>query len=263
MSADALRDQAAGYVLGALDDAETRAFEDELAGNPNLEALVREYREVSAQLALAAPAPAVPPRPELADQLVARVRTPASGVTPLVSRRRWTWLALAASAAGLLLAGIQTARLAQRHRLLRELTADLATATSRRDLLQRRLDAILDAGTVMYQLRPTSAADTGRGGRAFGAQVFWRRDQQTWLVHAYEMPRLPPGRVYQLWFVTPAARISAGVFEVDAEGHGIAVLTVPPEAHGAIVAAMSVEPGPGGSVQPTGPIVMAGSVASD
>ena len=59
------------------------------------------------------------------------------------------------------------------------------------------------------------------------------------------------------------SKISAGVFEVDSLGHGIALLHVPPEARTASVAAMIVEPGPNGSPQPTGPIVMAGGVRSE
>ena len=125
-------------------------------------------------------------------------------------------------------------------------------------ILEERQTAILDGNSRMYELKPTAA---GEAVARFGAQIFWRRDMGTWLVHVFDMPRLPAGQVYQLWYVTAEAKISAGVFEVDAEGHGVAVLKVPPPAAAAVVAAMSVEPGPAGSPQPTGPIVMAGRVS--
>lgn len=251
-STDMLHEAAAAYALDALPPEEAQAFEARLKASPELQAIVREYREVAASLAAAAPA--MPPAPALRDKVLGRVRGESRSRGPL---RLWTTLAIAAAVTGLLGATVQSVRLTQRSHELREIRAELSAAAGRRDLLQRRLDAVLDDNTQMYAMRPTGQGDPALG---FGAQVFWRRDANTWLVHVYDMPRLPRGQVYQLWYVTPEARISAGVIELDDEGHAVTVLDVPAGARNATLAAVSVEPGPEGSAQPTGPIVLAGSV---
>lgn len=252
-STDMLHEMAAAYSLGALSPEEAKAFEARLASSPDLQKIVREYRDVA--VSLAAAVPAVAPPPALRGKVLSRVRAESRGRGPL---RLWTALAMAAAVAGILAATVQSVRLAQRSQELREIRTELSAAAGRRDLLQQRLDAVLDDNTQMYAVRPTGQGDPALG---FGAQVFWRRDANTWLVHVYNMPRLPEGQVYQLWYVTPDARISAGVLEMDDEGHAIAVLVVPPEARSATLAAVSIEPGPSGSPQPTGAIVIAGSVA--
>lgn len=245
---------AAAYALGALETADAHAFEAQLKGDAELEARVREYREVAALLASGAPA--VQASPGLRARLLEQVAAEATKVVPLRPRPRWTAVAWAAAAAGLLLSGVQTVRLRQLDGRVEHLATDFRSAAERRDVLEERLAAILDGRTTMYLMRPAAAP----GAPSYGAQLFWRRDQQTWLVHVFDMPRLPANRVYQLWYVTADAKISAGVFEVDEEGHGVKVLHVPAGAREAIAAAISVEP-TGGSAQPTGPIVIVGSVA--
>ncbi len=257
MNDEELQARAAAYAVGALEPEDARAFEALLAGRADLRALVQEFQEVSAVLAVGAPAAV--PRAELRERVLAALRGAVPGSLPAGTRpglARPGSLAWAAAIAGLILAGAQTVRLGRRAADLRHVVADLDSVARRGAVLEERLAAILDGNTTMYLMQPTGAGTRPR----FGAQVFWRADRQTWLVHAFDMPRLPAGEVYQLWYVTPEARISAGVFDVDSAGHGIKLLHVPAEARGATLAAMSVEPGPDGSPQPTGPIVMAGSV---
>jgi anti-sigma-K factor RskA len=255
-----LQTRAAAYAIGALEPSETSAFEALMAERADVRALVRELQEVSALLA--AGTPAATPRAELKDRVLAAARADAPRRLALVPRRRVlpaAGLAWAAAIAGLLVAGAQTVRLQRRAEDLRAISRALNSVSQRRDVLEERLAAILDGHTTMSVMQPTGAA----AGPRYGGQVFWRADQQTWLVHVFDLPKLPAGSVYQLWYVTADAKISAGVFDVDSTGHGIALLHLPPEARTAAVAAMSVEPGPNGSPQPTGPIVIAGSVRSE
>lgn len=259
-----LQARAAAYTLGALEPDEARAFEAQLADRADLQALVRELREVSA--ALASGAPALMPDAGLRARVLAAARAPSSSsssaaVIPISAGRRAlpAGLAWAAMIGALLLAGVQTIRVQRRNAVVASLSADVDNISRRRAVLEERLDAILDGHTTMNVIQPTGADNRPR----YGAQVFWRADQQTWLVHVFDMPRLPAGSVYQLWYVTPTLKISAGVFEVDSLGHGIKLLHLPPDARGATLAAMSVEPGPQGSAQPTGPIVLAGAVRTE
>ncbi|HJR51059.1 MAG TPA: hypothetical protein VJ794_08140, partial [Gemmatimonadales bacterium] len=55
------QDLAAAYALGALSAEEARRFEAYLAGSPEAQREVAEYREVAALLALAGPEPAPSP----------------------------------------------------------------------------------------------------------------------------------------------------------------------------------------------------------
>jgi hypothetical protein len=163
-------------------------------------------------------------------------------------------LAWAAALAGLLIGGVQTWRLSRVSGSLTLIEDSLSRREHRISELERQRNAILNDDVRMYVLGPVQ--DTTRRS---GGQVFWSRAQGTWLLHAFNLPRPSAGRTYQLWFVTPDARISAGLLEPDPEGHAILVVSVPPPARRATLAAITEEPS-GGSPQPTGPIVLAGSV---
>lgn len=238
---------AEAYAIGALDQDEARAFEAHLAGCDNCRRVVRDQREAALALAQSV---AAEPRPLLRQRLLERRRA--------ATTRRPSWpnlLALAAGLAGLLLGGVQTVRLARLRDGLVVLADSLDSREHRLAEVTLQRNAILNADIRMYYL---ASLDT-TAPRA-GAQVYWSRENQSWLLHAFNLPRLTEGRVYQLWYVTESAKISAGVLTPDPEGHAIMVTRLPAEAAASIVGAISVEPA-GGSAQPTGPIVLAGSVA--
>lgn len=81
------------------------------------------------------------------------------------------------------------------------------------------------------------------------AKVFWDIQGKRWVVSA-DLPPPPEGKVYQLWFVTPAAKVSAGVLNLQNDGHGFTVVQVPTDIGQIAAAAISIEP-EGGSAQPT------------
>jgi anti-sigma-K factor RskA len=253
MNAAALCELAEAYAIGALDEAEARQFEAHLASCDACPAVVRDYRELA--LALAAGTSAVEPPPRLRERVLAAAHAAAP---PRAARSRWMPLALAAGIAAALLAGAQTVRLARLSGRLAATVDTLAARDARLHVLEERQNAILDDATEMYRIAPTADATAPRSG----GQVFWRRDQQTWLVHVFELPRLPEGRAYQLWFVAGGRAVPAGLIATDPEGHGIVVVPVPEGIRNATHAAVSVEP-EGGSPQPTGPIVLLGSVTSE
>lgn len=255
MTTERICDLAEAYALGALDAGDARAFEAHLAGCPDCPSVVREQREVAVLLAEAAPP--VEPDPALRARVLERFRQERKVVRPLVKPKpRVTWLAWAAAVAGLLLAGAEAWRARRTSLDLAQVRASLDSVRGRLDVVLEQRDRILDASTEEYRLRPTADSTS-----PMGAQVFWSRDKNSWLLHAFNLPPLEQGRVYQLWFVTTDAKISAGLLDPDAEGHAILAVDVPPAARASIVAAISVEP-QGGSPQPTGPIVLAGSVAA-
>jgi hypothetical protein len=89
------------------------------------------------------------------------------------------------------------------------------------------------------------------------AKVYWDLQSNRWVVTA-DLPPAPQGMVYQLWFVTPTAKISAGLIKPDKSGHGFSVLPFPSSAAQLAAAAITLEP-EGGSPQPTMPIYVLGN----
>ena len=71
MIAEQQQEQATLYALGALSDAESRAFEADLRGNPELRELVRTLQQTAVLLAKSAPP--VPPPIALRDKILRRI----------------------------------------------------------------------------------------------------------------------------------------------------------------------------------------------
>jgi len=92
------------------------------------------------------------------------------------------------------------------------------------------------------------------------AKVYWDVQGNRWVVTA-DLPPAPEGKVYQLWFVTPSAKISAGLISPDKSGHGFSVVHFPSNAAQLAAAAITLEP-EGGSEQPTMPIYALGKAGA-
>jgi anti-sigma-K factor RskA len=90
------------------------------------------------------------------------------------------------------------------------------------------------------------------------ANIYWDVQGKRWVVTA-DLSPAPAGKVYQLWFVTPDGKVSAGLIEPDGNGHGFAVINIPPNVTNVEAAAITLEP-KGGSEQPTMPIYALGKI---
>ena len=88
------------------------------------------------------------------------------------------------------------------------------------------------------------------------AKIYWDVQAARWVVTA-NLPVAPAGKVYQLWFVTPDSKISAGLISPDQNGHGFTVVSFPSTVTQLDAAAITLEP-EGGSEQPTMPIYLLG-----
>lgn len=86
------------FALGALPTKEARAFETEMARDPELRALLRDFQNATAALAHAAPL--IAPPANLEAQLIAQIHAENAAVMPTRPDTRWlTWAAVAALAA--------------------------------------------------------------------------------------------------------------------------------------------------------------------
>ena len=250
---ESVRDLAAAYALGALGPEEMREFETLLAGSPELQRDVADYREVAALLGLGESGTGPPPN--------LRARVLATGTGPRAGGRGLTGsrasplqrVAWAAGIAAVLALGVGVLTL---RRDLRQ--RDAALADRERAVLfqeqqlteqQALLETVLDPEVRVFKL-------TASGDPEPGIQLFWNQRRNQALVNAYRLKPVPPGRAYQLWFIRDGKPVPSVTFTPK---HGSATVSgVKVPSGGKIsAAAITVEPS-SGSPQPTSPIVLSG-----
>ena len=244
---DSLRDLAAAYALGALAPEEARRFEEFLAGSPEAQREVAEYRDVAALLALGGGEAA--PSADLRQRVLARVAGDKSRpLRPARARGRLAlWVALAASllAVGGLGLNLRAARGELRD--LRELLNDTQGRLAAREAT---LNAIFEPGVQMYQL-------TASGDPEPGIQLFYDRQRERAIIHGFRLRQIPEDRAYQLWFIRDGKPVPSVTFKPEADGHA-RVEQIPVPADGDVsAAAVTVEP-EAGSAQPTTPVLLVG-----
>ena len=247
------QDLAAAYALGALSPDEARRFEAYLAGSPEAQREVAEYREVAALLALAGPESA--PAPDLRERVLARDRTPSSSVGPGATRRSVPWLALAAGILAAVGLGFGYAQMGT----ARQLRQELARAGQRLDrtseLLRAReatLNAIFEPGVQLFQLTASGDPDPL-------IQLFWDRQRHRAILHGFQLDSVPQGRAYQLWFIKDGAPVPSVTFRPESTGHVLLERIEVPADGDVTAAALTVEP-ESGSPQPTSPIRLVGEL---
>jgi anti-sigma-K factor RskA len=127
---------------------------------------------------------------------------------------------------------------------------------------------VVAAGLLLWNLRlrqeigppPTVTVALQTSGAAAGAggDVTYLPDQGVVLLDVHDLPPLPAGRVYQVWLIDAAGKpVPAGTFAHSAATHAVAAN---PRADRAI--AITAEPGPLGSPQPTGAILAQAPIPS-
>lgn len=129
---------------------------------------------------------------------------------------------------------------------LQRLSAEALSTAARAE----RLANILAAPDVRaYPLRGQRTAAAAEGQVSFSAS-------RGLALTASRLPPAPADRVYQVWVTTPRGPVSLGFVSPDAMGRVSAAHDVPSEISESIIGFMlSAEP-TGGSVKPTGPIVL-------
>jgi anti-sigma-K factor RskA len=267
MDHDRLREAAGLYALGALAGAERDAFEAHLATCAECAADVRALGAVVTALPYAVPQ--VDPPYALRGRVLAAVGTPAASsrsVTPMPARARGRfvsagWLSAAALLIMALALGAYAGRLRQR---VGGLESQLREAVARLDLTEQQLAAAARAAErAQLRMAVLTSPDlkqvnlTGQppAPRAAG-RAFWSRSNGL-LFAANELPPLPAGRTYQLWFLTPGAPVSAGLIKPDQNGRITAAFDTPSGTPDPTGVAVSIEP-EGGVLAPTGAIYLAG-----
>jgi anti-sigma-K factor RskA len=236
---DRLRDEAAAWVLGALDNTEAAEFVRRMEASPEVRKEVGELQEAADALPFSVP-PVGPP-PELRDRIMAVVEseaellhaTGARADRPYRAARTPWWrsllrpLPVAATACVLLLAGVAA--------------------------------GLLIGGGGSESARTVAAQVTGGGTANASAQVEIDDDHAELVVDGMQSPGA--GRVYQVWYVQEGQTdpVPAGaLFDVDSAGQGAAAL--PGGVDDVKSVLVSVEPA-GGSEKPTTQPVIAANLS--
>ena len=163
----------------------------------------------------------------------------------------WSIAGIVGIAAVLLLASLNSRTTAEKEELALSRKADslriarLEGTISTQDSTLREL-----TGQQVSILQLTSGAP-----RAPWAWMFWNHATNHWTFVAHNLPAAPAGRTYQLWLVTPKAKISAGTFTPLADGSAQVEATYPLARDSLRAIAVTEEPA-GGVPQPTGSFVL-------
>ena len=263
---------AAAYVLGALEPEERRAFEAHVAGCTACAEEVRSLQQVADGLAQSVPQRT--PRPELRarvlDSIVpgasasSAIVPPAASTVPAPRTAMPAWLALAAALALAVGASAYAWRLQQR---VRTLEARLDTAEERASSAEREVaEARRTAGEAQSAMSVLAAPDMVRidlagqpAAAAARARAMWSRNRGM-VFAASNLPQAPAGRVYQVWVVTAAGPVSAGLLTADADGRAEAFFDTPPDIAPPTAVAVTLEPA-GGVPAPTGERYLLGTPA--
>ncbi len=86
--------------------------------------------------------------------------------------------------------------------------------------------------------------------------IIWDTAERRWTVTG-NLPPADEGKRYQLWYVTPTGRYSAGMLDQDSAGHVFKEIEVSNTTEGLTEAVITLEPA-SGSAQPTWPVVARG-----
>lgn len=240
------------HALDALEPAARRELEQHLARCAACAADLAAMREAVAAIAYSAPAVPVPAglKQRVMSRLATDTAPPTPAPVPLPRRTRWSWQAAAVVLGlGLLASGARQMQLQHELDATRRKNAELLAAAAQQHDRMASLGAP-DVRVVSFSGQSMAATANAR--------LFWSPERKAWLLTVAGLPPAGSGKTYQLWAVTPSAKVPMGTFEPDPKGMAV-VETTMTEPMKPMAAAVSLEPA-GGMPQPTGPIVMLGNL---
>jgi anti-sigma-K factor RskA len=222
-----LQEQASLYALGALDLAQTQAFEAVARDNPELAALVRELHAVTQALAGSVPAlePPASVKARLLMQIDNQVRSHAASSRRRVPAISWLPWAVAATLAVVAFGSFwQSTSLRStvsvQARRIQELGMSLEVAQSESGHLRLTVAKLRESNRIaavrIALLNSLVAADP----KTVAVSV-WDNDRQDGVFIVRNLKPAPTDKDYQLWIIDPKypSPVDAGVFQVDANGN--------------------------------------------
>jgi anti-sigma-K factor RskA/putative zinc finger protein len=286
MAHEDYKEMLAAQALNVLEAAEMRDLEAHLRGCAECRLQLSDWEDTAAGLVFASlEATPLEPSPQLRGRILEGVRADAtrrgpqsssslgvrtrdtakeiedghrpqpSNVVPLKQARKWssaqTWSAIAA---GLVLVGLVATLfvLWNQNREARQELARLSAQVrdAQQQLIQQRqaIEIVAAPGTRMMELAGTQLMPEAHAMLAY--DINGRA-----ILMAKGLPPPPPGKAYQLWFITGGKPLPGKVFTTDASGAGTLKDQIPPQARTAAVFAITLEP-ENGVQSPTGQIYL-------
>ena len=288
-SSHELDDDIEAYALGTLSEEAAAAFEARLAASAELREEVWRARAVT--WLLGESAPPAEPSPALKERIMAAVRadqaghaapaahSPVPAAEPIVatvpptplhrldrpaSRPGWPhWLAAAAVLVAIGLgawSAMLQQRLDQQQGRLAEQTAQLNQQAS---IIEQQQAEITRDRAALQTLAAADRVWRMQGEPLYAPQatsmLAVNQEQKQTVLVVQGFPPLPEGQVYQVWVIVNGQPVPVDTFappSLESEQ----TLVVPSDLTGVTHAAITVEPGPTGSQQPTGAVVMGGDL---
>jgi anti-sigma-K factor RskA len=258
MSHSEYEELAAGYVLGALEPDDEHVFQEHLGGCPVCEANVRELEAVVGELASAVP-PVDPPdtlwagiRREIRPEAARRSSIPGVAPGPAAgagTRRQRLLPALAAAAAILLVVVLSLWNL--------NLRDQNAVYRARVAALERATELANDPGASLVTLEDQA----GTAGARATVIASSRQDRGVLLIE--NLPPLQRNRVYELWGIPAGESARKALVFVPLRRQGTQALQFEVPIQPGTKFAITEEPGPDGSEQPTSePVLLGGPRAA-
>jgi anti-sigma-K factor RskA len=250
---DALREQVALYAIGALTATERSEVE------AHLKTCAECAAELSATLPVSAALAQIVTQHEPPASLRTAILADARRASPVRSSAAWMpWLAAAAM---LVVTAGMAYYVGDLRRQVRRLEAELRDALVRVDDGERRVAvALREAQAPLPVLTAPDVRMINLAGQpaapSASARAYWSRSRGLVMTGA-NLPPLPAGRTYQLWFIRAQTPVSAGLLQPDANGQLRAVLNTPADLPDPDVLAVTQEPA-GGLPAPSGQMVLAG-----
>lgn len=130
------------------------------------------------------------------------------------------------------------------------LRSDLDRMTDERDTVVSEIAALRSrANATVYQLEPAGSGPDNANAQA------WFSLHGSGVLAVANMPALPEGSVYQLWYGTddPTSPIPGGTFRIDETGQGFMLI---PADVGIISSIAITQEREGGSQAPNGPVLL-------
>jgi anti-sigma-K factor RskA len=210
------------YAFGLSDAAETRLVEATLADCPDAASDLAAFRAIQAEMRSGVAQ--IEPPADLRTRLMASIETREPAPKPAAIRRLPVpWLIAAAAVLVLLLTNVFWLNRVndlsnQQSQLVAELNA------------QQKNAFVLTDTTNLHLVRlPASqnyANTGGNGSPAPYALMMWNTQDDRGLLCVWGLPKLQGGTTYQLWLTRGDTLVSAGTFQVDAQGKGSMVFFI-------------------------------------
>jgi anti-sigma-K factor RskA len=225
MMDERMEEQASLYVLGALNESESREFEKALAADRELKEFVARLSAATAAMSGAVPRVEPPPqlRSKVLAQVAARQKIVAPGEPKVSLVSSWPWALAACLGVFLMVVFAQDMRLrktignqAAQIDQLNQLAQSLESETN--DL--RRAVLALQETNRLVNLRVAMLNSLAADAPKTLAVTLWDNQRQNGVFVAQNLKPLAADADYELWVIDENQHpVAAGVFQVDPKGN--------------------------------------------